>query len=64
MGLHEDLRQAHLDERCPKCKVTSGNKCVTPSGKTTQKPHADRIYNGSILFQERLASGYYDKSSA
>lgn len=57
----DEIRQCHLDEPCPKCKAKSGDKCRTPKGKTMYKPHADRIHNGNILFQERYDSGYYDK---
>ena len=53
MGLFEDIRQAHLDGPCPKCKEASGDKCRTPKGKRMYKPHADRIFNGSIVFRER-----------
>ena len=63
MGLFEDLKQAHLDEPCPKCKAVSGDKCVTPNGNKTSKPHADRIYNGNLRFQERQAAGYYDSKA-
>ena len=63
MGLSDDLRQAHLDEYCIKCKAASGNPCLTPKGKKMAKPHADRIHNGNILFEERRASGYYSQVS-
>ena len=53
------LKQAHLEEPCPKCAAVSGEKCFAPSGKPLSKPHADRIHNGNILFEERLLSGYY-----
>ena len=59
MGLYEDLKQAHLDERCPRCKAEPGAKCQTPKGAKMTKPHADRIHNGGILFEERLKAGYY-----
>lgn len=60
MGIIEDLKQAHLDEPCPTCRARPGFRCTTPSGRKAGKPHADRIYNGNILYQERLDSGYYD----
>lgn len=58
--LIDRIKQAHLDEPCPQCKAESGSGCTTPSGARTAKPHADRIYNGNILYRERLESGYYD----
>ena len=63
MGLTEDMKQAHLDEPCPKCKQKDGAQCVTKSGKVLQKPHSDRIHNGTFLYIERLKAGYY-KSEA
>ena len=56
------LRQAHLDEPCPKCVAGPKERCVTPGGKFTSKPHAGRIENGNILYLERLQSGYYAQS--
>ena len=50
----DDIRQAHLDEPCPHCKAASGERCVSPKGVKISKPHADRIHNGNILFQERM----------
>ena len=61
MGLFENIKQAHLDEPCPTCKAESGDRCRTPAGRTPSKPHANRIFNGNILYQQRLESGYYDK---
>ena len=62
MGLHEDLKQAHLDEPCTKCGAVSGDKCKTPSGNLTRKPHADRIHNGNLLYRERWEAGYYSQA--
>lgn len=59
MGLHENLRQAHLDEPCPKCDAKPGDHCTTPKGKKTAKPHVARIHNGTALYMERMADGYY-----
>lgn len=56
MGLREDMMQAHLDEPCPMCRAKSGDACITAAGKKTSKPHADRIHNGNILFEEQLAA--------
>ena len=55
------LRQAHLDESCPFCEAKPSNKCRTPTGRTMSKPHADRIYNGNLLYYERVDSGHYNK---
>ena len=63
MNIHDRLMQAHLDEPCPKCKATSGDRCKTPRGRATSKPHADRIHNGNILYEERLLSGYYRRGA-
>lgn len=61
MSLFDDVKQAHMDEPCPKCKAKSGEFCVTASGNPIRgKPHADRIHNGNILFQERMESGFYE----
>ena len=60
MDFFERMKQAHLDEPCPKCKQRDGARCVTASGKVLQKPHSDRIHNGTLLYIERLESGYYD----
>ena len=59
--LFDDLRQAHLDEKCPTCKAPGGTPCKTPKGNKTAKPHRLRIYNGTILYQERVESGYYNE---
>ena len=59
MDFLDRIRQAHLDEPCPFCKAESGARCRTPSAAFAGKPHADRIHNGNMLFEERVASGYY-----
>ena len=59
----DHIRQAHLDEPCPKCRAASGAPCSTPSGNRAAKPHADRIHNGNILYRERLLSGDYRSTS-
>ena len=56
------MKQAHLDEPCIKCKAAPTERCTTASGRPTDKPHADRIHNGNMLFKERLESDYYNQN--